>query len=671
MRARTLFTAMAMAVGLCAAAAAPDVVLISLDTFRPDRLARWGGDPGLTPNLNALAAGGTSYLDCVTPAPITLPAHATLLTGRFPAETHLHDNGMGSLAASVPTLAEGLQRRGYRTRAVVASAVLAARYGLSRGFQLYDDGVGPSGARTAAQVTDRALAALKERGTGPLFLWVHYFDTHEPYYAPERIAAKHPGKPYDAAAAYVDEEVGRLLRALPPDCLVAVVSDHGEGLGEHGEATHGVLLFQPTVHVVCLFAGPGVAKGLSSASPCSLADVAPTLFRLATGAAFPCAGSDLLALEKAGAKEPRSFPLETWLPFDQFRWSPLLGITDGRFKWIRGPSDRLFDLKGDPAEAKDLSSAPPPEAVGLRERLPVIPEKAPEAGEADPSLAGLGYAPVPGGSLERKKLPDPQASIGLLRTLDQGRRLRYQGDAAGAVKVLRGATEKDPGNPTAWFELGESLRRAGDLHAADKVLKHLLGIAPRMPEGWIARGHVLVGLSEREEAASCYQKALAMAPDAVAALNPLAAYYLDLNQPDKAIPMLDRAVAGGYADSATYLLRGRVRLVQNRAEEASKDFTTALQLSADPARTLKEEADAYMIRNLFEQGLRLYDEGIRAYPHYAPNYLTLATYYLQADQPGKALPLFKKALACDLAPADREKVQGIVAGLEQGGGEDE
>jgi choline-sulfatase len=673
MRARILVVLLAAAAALSAWGASPDVVLISLDTFRPDRLERWGGSKDLTPNLNALAAGGAAYLECFTSAPITLPAHATLLTGRFPAVTGLHDNGMGTLAPSLPTLAEALRKRGYRTQAVVGSSVLASRFGLSRGFQVYDDGVGPSGMRSASQVTDRALAVLKERTKerAPLFLWVHYFDTHEPYVAPEAIAAKHAANPYDAAAAYVDAEVGRLLKALPAGCVVALVSDHGEGLGEHGEATHGVLLFQPTVRVLCLLSGPGTGEARTSRLPCSLADVAPTLYRLAAGAEFPCDGADLLALEKAPPEKPRRFPLETWLPFDQFRWSPLLGITDGRYKWIRGPVDRLFDLKEDPGESADLAASAPAGALELKAALAAIPESAPEAGEVDGSLRGPGYAPVPGGSLEGQPLPDPQIAIPLLKTLDDGRRLRLQGDPAGAAKIFKTATERDPANPTAWFELGESLRRSGELEAAGQALDHLLKLAPRMPEGWIARGHVWVALAKPEEAASCYQKALALDPGAVAALNPLAAHHLDLNQPDRAIPLLDRAVAGGFADSGTYLLRGRVRLVQKRMEEASSDFATALQLSPDPARTLKEEADSYMIRNLFEQGLRLYDQGIRSYPRYAPNYLTLATYYLQADQPERALPLFKKALACDLSPADRERVQGIISGLEQGGGEEE
>jgi arylsulfatase A-like enzyme len=296
-------------------------VLISLDTFRADRVAPWGGAANLAPNLNALSAKGMAFTSCFAPAPETLPSHATLLTGAFPSRTGLHNNGLGRLAPGVPTMAETLSARGYSTAAIIASPVLNSRYGLARGFALYDDMMGTSGSRPAGEITDRALAILKAPRKGPLFLWVHFFDTHFPYQVPDDFARATTTLPYDAAVGYVDSEVGRLLRALPANTVVAVVSDHGEALGDHGEPTHGVFLFQPTMQVVCLLCGPGVPAGKTSAVACSLADVASSLCALASvpASGLKSQGQDLMALSKAPGRAGRALPLEAWLPFAQFR----------------------------------------------------------------------------------------------------------------------------------------------------------------------------------------------------------------------------------------------------------------------------------------------------------------------------------------------------------------
>jgi len=649
-------------------AQAPNVVLVSLDTFRADKLAAWGGSPALAPNLNALAAKGTAFTSCFAPAPETLPSHATLLTGAYPSRTGLHNNGLGRLASGVPTLAEALSAHGYTTAAVIASPVLNARYGLARGFAHYDDMLGTFGSRPAGEITDRALALLKAPRKGPLFLWVHYFDTHFPYGAPDAFARSMKGSPYDAAVAYVDSEVGRLLKALPPNTVVAVVSDHGEALGDHGEPTHGVFLFQPTIHVVCLLSGPGVPAGQSSAAACSLADVASSLCALAKVpvSGLRSQGQDLMPLSKATDGLPRALPLEAWLPFAQFRWMPLLGVTDGRYKWIRGKTDRLYDLTSDPKETKDLSAAAPPEALALRTKLPAFPADPPTGGSVvDPALLGLGYAPAPGGRLDPASLPDPHDRAGVLQDIMQARLERATGQADKAVSRLQAVTASDPGNPSAWYEYGETLRQAGRTAQALAALDRALAISSQLPEAWAAKGHVLVAQEKNGEAARCYEKALALQPDFTGALNPLAAYYLDENKPDQALPLLERAVSSGFADEGTFLLRGRVRLVQSRPDEAARDFETALRLSSDPRQTLKAEADIYMVRTRYDEGLRLYEEGIKRYPGFAANYLTMGSFFLQAEQPGRAYPLFKKALTCDLEPKVREHVEGIVKGLEE------
>jgi len=661
-----LFLALALPAAL--GAQSPNIVLISLDTFRVDRLAPWGGAAGLAPNLNALSTKGMAFTSCFAPAPETLPSHATLLTGAFPSRTGLHNNGLGRLAPGVPTLAEALSARGYATAAVIASPVLNARYGLARGFAHYDDMLGTFGSRPAGEITDRALAILKAPRKGPLFLWVHFFDTHFPYQVPDAFARATTARPYDAAVGYVDSEVGRLLRALPANTVVAVASDHGEALGDHGEPTHGVFLFQPTVHVVCLLSGPGVPAGKASPIACSLADVASSLCALASvpASGLKSQGQDLMALSRTPEHTGRAIPLEAWLPFAQFRWMPLLGVTDGRYKWVRGRTDRLYDLTSDPGEVRDLSAAASPEALALRDKVLALPAEPPNQGQVvDSALLGLGYAPAPGGHLDPASLPDPNDRVRVLQDMAQGRLERASGQLDRATLRLKSVTEADPGNPSAWYEYGETLRRAGQTDQAMAALDRALAISSQLAEAWAAKGHAWVSQGKNAEGAHCYERALILQPDFTSALNPLAAYYLDENKPDKALPLLERAVSAGFADDWTYLLRGRVRLVQDRSQEAARDFESALRISTDPRQTLKAEADIYMVRARYEEGIRLYAEGIKRYPAFAPNYLTLGSYYLQADQPAQAYPLFKKALACDLDPTTRGHVEGLVKELEE------
>jgi tetratricopeptide (TPR) repeat protein len=547
---------------------------------------------------------------------------------------------------------------------------LNKRYGLSRGFATYDDALGPSLSRTAEDVTDLALAQIRAPRKGSLFLWVHYFDAHFPYTTPAAFSRQGANGPYDRAVAYVDSEVGRLLKGLPPDTVVAVVSDHGEALGDHGELTHGVFLFQSTVRTVCILQGPGVPSGRICSTPTSLADVARTLAVLAgaPASALQGEGVDLLTLSKGGATPSRVFPLEAWVPFSQYRWHPLFGVTDGRYKWVRGRVDHLYNLSADPGESKDLAATPPAGALALRVKLPPPPKVAPSEGQVDPALLGLGYAPAPGGRFDPSALPDPYDKVSILRDINTAKVERVNGQYDKAVPRLKSATERDPGNPAAWFEYGETLRRAGRPAEAIPALDRALTIAPQVYEAWASKGNALVTEHKNEEAAKCYEKALALQPDYVAALNPLAAYYMNLNQLDKALPLIDRAISTGIADANTYLLRSEIRLVQSRNDDAATDFEAALHLSEHPERTLKEEADIYMEQQQYEAGERLYLDGIRRYPAYAPNYLTMGSYYLQMKRPEKALSFFKKALECDLNPMMRAQVQGIVRKLDAAAG---
>ncbi|HEY0556959.1 MAG TPA: sulfatase, partial [Thermoanaerobaculia bacterium] len=339
--------------------ARPNLVLITMDTTRADHLGAWGYPYAHTPNLDALAARGTRFVRCDTAAPITLPSHASILTGLFPPRHGVRDNGTFVLSPKVETLAERLAARGYDTAAVVSAVVLARRQGLDQGFRVYDDDLGAGytqGSLVSERTADATTAAALKAMAGlkaPFFLWVHYYDPHEEYRPPTRFAdaARGPSRLYDGEIAFMDEQIGELLKRLPAGTDVLAVGDHGEMLGEHGEATHGLLLYKAARRVPLLFAGPDVPAGRVSDCLVRTVDIAPTLLGLA-GAPVGKLGLDgrgLLPLA-AGKDCSRETYTESFLPFFAYKWYPLRSLGDDRFLYMKAPKSSLYDLAGDPGE---------------------------------------------------------------------------------------------------------------------------------------------------------------------------------------------------------------------------------------------------------------------------------------------------------------------------------
>ena len=298
----------------------PNLVLITMDTTRADHLGAWGYTLAHTPNLDALAARGTRFSRVDTAAPITLPSHTTILTGLYPPRHGVRDNGTFVLSPKIETLAKRLAARGYDTAAVVSAVVLARRQGLDQGFRIYDDDLGAGYAqgslvseRTAENTTAAALKAMA--GLKPPFLlWVHYYDPHEEYRPPTRFSqlSGGPHRLYDGEIAFMDEQIGELLKKLPKATDVLAVGDHGEMLGEHGEATHGLLLYRAARRVPLLLAGPDVPAGKTSDCLVRTVDVTPTLLALAGAlpdrVAAALDGHSLLPLRRATTARARPTP---------------------------------------------------------------------------------------------------------------------------------------------------------------------------------------------------------------------------------------------------------------------------------------------------------------------------------------------------------------------------
>ncbi len=358
---------------------APDLVLITVDTLRADHVGAYGAQLGATPAIDRLAGEGTLFERVFTPAPLTLPAHASMLTGLEPPRHGVRHNAVFQLGGEARTLAEALQEGGWTTGAVVGAFVLASQFGLRQGFDHYDDHFGEqrSGGsgfqeRRAADVTDRALRWIAETDR-PFFLWVHYYDPHADYRPPAPWAARFAEAPYAGEIAYTDAEIGRLLETLRARgrwdrTVVALTSDHGEGLGEHGESTHGYFLYDSVLRVPLLLRGPGVAAGARRDRPVSTTALAATLAGLAEAPPLHAAAAASL-LAEAGSP-PSPLYAETLAPELDFGWAPLSAARGEGFAYIHGPRPELYDVRSDPRQARDLlAGKPSAEAGAARERL--------------------------------------------------------------------------------------------------------------------------------------------------------------------------------------------------------------------------------------------------------------------------------------------------------------
>ena len=380
-----------------APATPPNIVLITIDTLRADRIGR-----GFTPAIDGLAATGVRFDNARTSVPLTLPSHVSIMTGQLPVAHGVRDNGVVfAPQASAPTLARRLRDAGYRTGAFVGAYVLDRRFGLADGFDTYDDRVRRQpgeGARLEAErpggeVVDAAVAWLNQT-TSRFFLWVHLYDPHAPYEPPAGYPEKAGGNAYDGEVAYADAQVARLVellraRGVLASTVIVVTGDHGEGLGDHGEHAHGMLAYDSTLKVPLVVSGAAVPTRVVTA-PVSLADLAPTLSRVA-GLTTAGPSADLLAPTLA----ERDVYAETLYP-RAAGWHALSVLAGERWKLIQSSETELYDLSSDPGEQRNVAAAHAGVVQGMTARLTALQAVSPAptaavTAEASERLRALGY----------------------------------------------------------------------------------------------------------------------------------------------------------------------------------------------------------------------------------------------------------------------------------------
>ena len=505
------------------AASGFNVLLVTLDTVRRDHLGCYGDLKAVTPTLDRLAARGVRFEDVVTSVPLTLPSHTTILTGLVPPSHGVRNNGTGWLQPEQVSLAETLRDHGYDTAAFIGSFVLDARYGLDQGFETYDFEVDSSGfrpgmpdfnERPADRVTDAALGWLRGRkaraAPGPFFVWVHYFDAHVPYTSALVRDPAFAGRPYDAEISFVDRQLGRLLDDLTTDgaldqTLVVVTADHGEGLGEHGEQTHGMLLYDPTMRVPMILSCPRLVKaGQVDRRTAGLVDLRPTLEALlGLPMTSPCDGKSLLDRD---LEPDRAIYIETMEPAELAGWSPLDGLRTATHKLIGGPVPRLFDLLADPHEATNLFGS----GLAIEARLTADLDdlrsrfestNAVERTMTDDELErlrALGYelgetAPEPDVSV------DPESMMPVLALASRAEELYLERRLDEAEATARQVLESWPTSPHALRVLAFTLLRTGRVEDAVALLR---GAIDQRPDVYLVRSLAQLLILDQEYAAA-------------------------------------------------------------------------------------------------------------------------------------------------------------------------
>ena len=645
------------------------VVLISIDTLRSDHLPVYGYDRIATPAVDRLRRDGVLFSRAWSAYPLTVPSHVTILSGLLPTEHGVRDNiGYRFDATSHPYLPRLLHERGFATGGAVSAWLLRGEIGLREGFDFYEDGLelkigaGLGESQRSGTVTvDRVLEWLEQRRRGEkYFLFVHLYEPHTPYHPPEPYRSR-TALPYDGEILAADALVGRLLDALVARgdyerSTIVLLSDHGEGLGDHGEAEHGILLYREALQVPLVLKLPGSRRaGATVDAPAQLADVTPTLAALA-GA--PMAGRTTLVDLLAGDAPPRALYAETYYPRLHFGWSELTSLVRGEQHYIEGPDPELYDLATDPGEKRNLRDERRREFAALRQALaPSKRELAAPAEvdhEAAERLASLGYlsarvAPTEGPAL------DPKAEIGVLADLDLAHRRARESRFAEAVEAYRGVIAKQPGMVDAWEGLAYALLRHGaeeEALAAFAKAMELTGGADRVA---LALARVHLGRGEADLSRRHAELALASSP---AAANHLLA--------EVALAQEDLALAERHARAAletspnhlpALLQLAQIAIAQERLSEAQERIA---KIEAERARRDEGEPPAgfYFVKG--DLAARLGDEAtavadlereIAAHPAEPRAYTRLSVVHALAGRPREAVAVLRRLVEENETPA--------------------
>ena len=673
-------TAVCGAVWLWSAARGPQVrpdlrganiLLVTIDTLRADRLAAYGGRAGLTPTLDALAMRGVRFTRAWSHAPTTLPAHASILTGLLPPRHGVRNNGSFRLGPQLATLAESLRGAGYRTGAFIGAFVLDTRFGLNRGFDEYDDrydaGLAPGSFHFAERTADHVLQAATAWMTTPQpgdvrpwFAWVHLFDPHVPYRAPAAFA--HDRAPYDAEVAWTDSALGAALKELGgrgqmDRTLVVVTADHGESLGDHGETTHGLFAYEATLRVPLIFSGPGLPP-LVVSTPARHADILPTILDLlGIGSPSDLDGRSLRAdMDDPARVDGRPIYFEALDANLTRGWAPLRGVVDGSWKYIDLPDAELYNLEADPEEHTNLLDREPQRVGELQDRLrewtaAPIPAGSRVDSAAAARLQSLGYVTDSAGPRAAFTLADdPKRLVAVSETFNAALEDYSSGRSDAALKKFSQVLAGRPDFLAARLSAATALIGTGRAAAAVR----LLGDAPprdKATPAWLTRmGQALAGAGDVREARDVLTSAVASAAGDPEPLNELGVVLLRLGQSDEARRAFERLLQADPTAAGTWYNLGLLEMGARRPVEAAAAFRRVVDMDqrhVDAWRGL----GAALVAHDTAHAVAAWQRVVELEPRDFDTLYNLGMLLTEAGRRTEALPYLRRFLAD--APRDR------------------
>jgi len=666
-----------------------NVILIVVDTLRPDHLGCYGHRAIRTPMIDDLARHGTLFEQATTPVPITLPAFCSLVTSTYPPTHGVRDNGLYTLAEEMTTLAEVFRKEGFRTAAILGSAVVDSMYGLGQGFDRYDDdfedlfrpyrpdylllaGTLRATQRRAERVTEKALAWIKAHKRDRFFVMLHYFDPHTIYDPPPPFDALYGANRYDGEIAYTDSQIELLMRAigtydLPGRTLVVLTADHGEGLMEHHEAQHGYLIYDTTVRIPLIFNCPGVCPaGLRIPDQVCLVDVAPSILSL-VGVEMPEAfqGADLRPFFEGRTPDGvGEMYCETYRPRLSYGWSDLAGIRKDGWKYIRAPKPELYHLVEDPGETSNLAGSGLPIEESLAKRLD-------ELLSSFPVDARYGALEAPRDESTREKLESLGYLMGKREASDSGEEVRLNprdmmeafnrnqrasfetrvarnlleaGNSEDALAALRRAVELEPENPLRLVELGSAYTRLERIPEAIGAFEEALRIDPGYDVAHLGLARAYTFGGDPDAVLRAYRAALLASPGLEEAVLGIAGLETARGRPERARAVLEDALKE--KPDNTMFLSHLIQVLRdsgNTEESVSHlERLAALQpLNPDPpfylAHTLARMGDE-------DQALRWYQRVTELDPGAVDAYYNIACIYAQMDRKKEAIEWLAKAV---------------------------
>lgn len=653
----------------------PNVLLITIDTLRADRVGR-----GLTPAIDGLAARGVRFTNARATAPLTLPSHTSILTGALPPDNGVRVNGVALPVR--PTLARTFHDAGYRTGAFVGAYVLDRRFGLSGGFDIYDDRIprGSSGAmvleaeRRGNVVMDAALAWLGRPGTQPFFAWIHLYDPHAPYDPPQEFLQKAGGKAYDGEVAFADAQVARALDWLDRSgqrgrTIIVVTGDHGEGLGDHGEMTHGMLAYDSTLKVPLVIQMPEALTmanlpptGASHEHPASLADLAGTLLQ-AAAVAVP-EGMRPGPLGKSGEAYA-----ETKYP-ETAGWHDLATIAFDQWKAIVSSERELYDITVDPGETRNLAGEKLAVIDGARKRLaelraPKAPDAAAVPADAADRLRALGYVSGSAGT-PSDDAPNPAKQIAAWNTFERELTRLAQDDAREALPGLARLARAYPDSPVFQATYARALKDTGSAAKAVEIYQRLVARWPKDAGLYHDLAVAAVAAALPAEAARAEQASLALQPSNAAASNGLGLLLIESGKAAEAISAFERAVQDDPSNASYWTNLGNARRDTGDAARAEQAYRTALDREPRSPDAANGIGVLLVQQHRAADAIRWFDQALAGSPRFIEARLNLGIAYQEIGNRDKAAEAYRRVLA-DAAAESKER-RAATALLAQLGG---